>query len=156
LSGDDVLAQSNDQVVFNTVVSEYSMLHGLRVRTFDRLEDDFPAGWAYHLRHDYMRAWIAGNVTPYVFHMSWTENKDMKVKYLQQMGDWFVKESCMGKHRSAILGSNDTAGSASRGDLILPCCLAEPDIRCHYKDKPSIRPCPDSPSQDRGAPSFWK
>ena len=41
------------------------------------------------------------------------------------------------------------------GALIQPCCLAEPIIKCHFKDKPSKIPCRDYPAIDKGGKSFW-
>ena len=70
--------------------------------------------------------------------MSWTSNKANKKLYFEQMGEWRVKEGC----------PLDSDGDG--------CCLAEPMIKCHYRDKPSIIPCKSSPPIDKGKPSFWK
>ena len=62
-------------------------------------------------------------VHPYIFHMTWTKNKDNKKLYFQQMmGEWYLKDSC----------------------------LPEPNIVCHYRDKPSLISCKDSPPIDAG------
>jgi hypothetical protein len=73
-------------------------------------------------------------VQPYIFHMSWTKNKDNKRLYFQQMGEWYLKDSCLTGWE---------------------CCLPEPNIVCHYRDKPSLISCKDSPPIDAGRPSFW-
>jgi hypothetical protein len=40
--------------------------------------------------------------------------------------------------------------------LIQPCCTVEPNFACHYRDKPSMKPCKDSPNIDgAGSKSFW-
>lgn len=70
----------------------------------------------------------------YLFHMSWTKNKDNKKLYFQQMGEWYLKSDC-------LTGWD--------------CCLVEPEITCHYRDKPFMIPCKDSPPIDAGRPSFW-
>jgi len=83
-----------------------------------------------------MRKFIAGEKKPYIFHMSWTQNKDNKKLYFEQMGEWYTKESttCTG----------------------VDCCLPQPNITCHYKDKPSKIPCKESPPIDKRGKSFWK
>ena len=100
-----------------------------------------------------MKDVIAGKKTPYIFHMSWTTNKDNKRRFLQQMGDWYVKDMCIGKTFDEI-GSN-LGNNNSGGDLSQYCCSAEPLIQCHYRDKPSKIPCKTSDPIDKGRPSFW-
>ena len=92
--------------------------------------------------------------------MSWTNNKDDKLKYLQQMGNWYLNEQCIGKEAHQIAGSEvhdpqNQDNSNENETLTKHCCLAEPLIRCYYRDKPSITPCPDSPFIDRKGKSFW-
>ena len=83
--------------------------------------------------------------------MSWTLNKDDKLKFLQQMGMWYVNEDCIGKSPTAILSGEEGGGS----DVNAACCAADALVTCHYKDKPSIKSCADSPAKDRGQRSFW-
>jgi hypothetical protein len=90
----------------------------------------------------------------------WTENKDNKKKFFQQMGNWYLQEKCIATTVEKILRKdksiNKPAGNASKGHLIIePCCSAEPLISCFYRDKPSIIPCKDSPNLDDGRRSFW-
>ena len=75
--------------------------------------------------------------------MSWTLSKSNKLKYFEQMGEWFLDKQCVGKTKSEI------------GD-VPSCCLKEPAITCYYSDKPSKIRCDDSPRLDKGKPSFWK
>ena len=63
------------------------------------------------------------------------------------MGMWHMKEECTGTEALTKLYSDQTPVSS--------CCLAEPSVSCHYRDKPSIIPCKDSPPIDKGRPSFW-
>ena len=91
---------------------------------------------------------ISGKNKPYIFHMSWTTNKVNKRRFYQQMGDWYVKDFCVGKNVQEILGSGS-------GDVSQRCCSAEPLIECHYRDKPSKIPCKKSDPIDKGRPSFW-
>ena len=69
--------------------------------------------------------------------MSWTENKDNKKLYFEQLGEWYTKE--------------DTSKCKP-----LDCCLPKANITCHYMDKPSKIPCKNSPPIDKKGRSFWK
>jgi len=101
---------------------------------------------------------------PYIFHFCWTNNKDNKVRFMQQMGEWYLKESCKSVSKNDILvyhnntGSMKTAGGgggSSSESIIQHCCSARPLLKCHFKDKPSVVPCRDSPSLDDNKNSFW-
>jgi hypothetical protein len=161
-AGDLVLARGNDQVVFNSLICEHSSAYGLRIWTLSRYNDGFPSGSAYHKRKDYMKRLVAGEVKPYIFHMSWTAGKVIKVQYLQQMGDWFVRDGCIQKSAEGIMASNESPLSVLRVEvqkkdavLMQACCLPEPEIKCHYRDKPSIIPCKESDRIDPDGVSFW-
>ena len=126
-AGDTIVTCASHQQALNALLVEHVSLYGLRVKTLEA--NDFPGGFHFHRNHEFMRDMIAKRRSPYSFHMSWTKNKNDKIKFLQQMGWWYVSED----------------GS----------CLAEPLVSCHYKDKPSLRPCPDSLSLDNNGQSFW-
>lgn len=79
-----------------------------------------------------------------LFHMSWTNNKDNKLLFFKQMGMWYLNEQC-----------EATADLVLDGNMVDNCCSVEPIVTCHYRDKPSIIPCKDSPPIDKGRPSFW-
>ena len=116
---------------------------------------EFPGGWHFHKKNKmFMKSVLNGKVKPYIFHMSWTTNKRNKLKFLQQMGEWRVHDTCVDKEAGKILGA-DAAGGAIDGMLIQPCCSKEPLIKCHYRDKPSVHPCKDSPPIDKNGKSFW-
>jgi len=65
-----------------------------------------------------------GEIVPYIFHMSWTKNKDNKIKYFKQMGEWYVGDQCIQQTQDSILGK----GVHEAGELVSACCLAEPNI----------------------------
>ena len=44
-----------------------------------------------------MEKLVKGEMKPYIFHMSWTENKVNKMKLLQQLGEWYVRDQCVTK-----------------------------------------------------------
>jgi hypothetical protein len=114
---------------------------------------EFPVGQTFHERNSHMRDIITGKRKPYIFHMSWTKNKDDKIRFFQQMGDWFVDDKCV-----AQTTAGDLLGGAAKtkGALVSTCCLAEAIIKCYYRDKPSKIPCRDSPFMDTFKNvSFW-
>jgi hypothetical protein len=155
MSGAKILQSSNEQMLFNQILNEYSSFYGLRIWTFPD-HGEFPSGFVFHRRKEYMKALLAGAMKPYIFHMSWTANKDTKMQFLQQMGDWFVRDVCIQKP----LAVNETNLNASRAEksykaIIQTCCLRDPYIRCHYRDKPSIVPCKESPAIGLIGDSFW-
>lgn len=83
--------------------------------------------------------------------LSWTTNKNNKLLFLKQMGLWYVNPVCEKG------GGVDEAKKLLDGkNLESACCSAKPLISCHYRDKPSIVPCDDSPMIDgpKGKP-FW-
>jgi hypothetical protein len=135
----DVVAQTKShQATLTAVLNEHASWKGLRVKVWKRgLDNQFPGGFEYHRQKPVMKALLSGNSTadPYIFHMSWTTNKDNKKKFLEQMGQWYKKEGC------------NTDG--------FDCCLAEPNVICHYRDKPSIIPCRESNPIDKNGKSFW-
>ena len=149
-SSDIILETDSHQQAMIAVLNEHVSLYGLRLKVISRDAEDLPGGFQWNMKSGkYMKALFKGEVTPIIFHMSWTVNKNNKLKYFQQMGTWHVQESCIAKRRDEILNV-----SSSR-DVVSACCSVEPIFKCHYKDKPSVHPCKDSPSIDQGRPSFW-
>jgi len=150
-SGDMILESKSHQQALIALLSEHVSLYGLRVKIFDREgTDEFPGGWHFHQKSGrYMRKLFGGEVDPYIFHMSWTFNKENKLRFLQQLEEWHVRDRCLDKKPADIPGADD-------GDFAAGCCLPEPVFECHYRDKPSKRPCYDSPAIDKGGKSFWK
>ena len=164
-SGDMIIQSHSHQQALVQIMAEHASLFGLKVKVLSRDMEEFPGGWHYHRKKkDFMKQVVSEKITPYIFHMSWTNNKDNKIKFLQQMGQWYVGDVCIAQTKKAIfenveVDSGET-GINENGDeynkmLFEPCCLAEPNIVCHYRDKPSKYPCKDSPPIDKGQPSFW-
>ena len=115
----------------------------------------FPGGFHYHQDWDTIRNIINGKSNAYLLHMSWTENKVNKLLFFRQMGEWYVNDQCISKDLSNLITVG--GGKVTDGSLISQCCSKEPIFSCHFKDKPSKIPCPDSPKIDpnRGK-LFWK
>jgi hypothetical protein len=147
-------SKSHQQVLVQ-LLNEHSSLFGLKVKVFDAtLTDMFPGGIHYHQDWDTMKKIISGTSNAYLLHMSWTENKVNKVLFFRQLGEWYVQDKCIGDSESSALIDGDT--ELDDGNLIEQCCSVEPIFSCHYKDKPSKIPCPDSPRIDpHKHRSFW-
>lgn len=155
--GDVIAKTTSHQAALTAVINEHVSWKGIRVKVWKKGETNpFPGGVEYHRAKAFMKSILQHNQneldsrlgreatypdaepllqSPYLFHMSWTKNKDNKKLYFEQMGEWYLREGC-------------TDG----GDA---CCLSEPNISCHYRDKPSIISCASSPPIDAGRPSFW-
>ena len=148
-AGDEILMTGSHQSVLNTILADQASSRGLTVKILGRYDEQvgdlFPGGFHYHRRKDFMKKLMLGERKPFVFHMSWTKNKDNKQKFFQQMGKWHLKDQCIGPKPSEM----DVT------DLRAHCCSAEPLFTCHYRDKPSWKPCKQSPPIDKGKPSFW-
>ena len=158
LAGDLIVSTKSHQIALIALLNEHASLYGLKVKIFERNTRDFPGGYSYHRKPDFMKDVIQGRIEPYIFHMSWTLNKDNKQLFFRQLGEWYVQETCtcpsnrcIGKELSDIFGEGDVKA----GILEATCCSADPIISCHYRDKPSKIPCRDSPPIDEGRPSFW-
>jgi len=148
-SGDVILQTNSHQQALIALLSEHNSLFGLKVKVFSRDTEEFPGGYHFHqVSGKYMRKLLNGLVDPYIFHMSWTENKNNKLLFFQQLEEWYVQEGCVHKSPKEIQAEN--------GDFAASCCLATPVFECHFRDKPSKHPCYDSPPIDKGKKSFWK
>ncbi|KAL7542451.1 hypothetical protein ACHAXR_012363 [Thalassiosira sp. AJA248-18] len=149
---DLIINWDSHQQVLVQLLAEHSSLFGLNVKVFDRETEMFPGGYHYHRRRDFMKKFIKRETDAYIFHMSWTENKDNKLLFLRQLGEWYVTDECIGKTASDILGGGSSTENTA---LVQPCCAAEPIFSCHYRDKPSKLPCKKSDSIDKNGKSFW-
>lgn len=148
MSGDLVLKTFSHQQAMTAVLAEHASLFGLRVKVMSRDEDDFPGGYHFHRQQgSFLRDMFKGKKHPYIFHMSWTKSKDNKLLFLKQMGEWYLKDHCVAKKLSDI--------GVEKDNFVEQCCSKEALVTCHWKDKPSIKPCKDSPALDKGARSFW-
>lgn len=144
--GDLIISSHSHQVPLVALLQEHASMFGLRIKIFSRTEDNFPGGHAFHHRRSFMKDITAGRIQPFVFHMSWTNNKDNKIKFFQQLGEWFLQDQCVQKPLNRLPDADHVSES---------CCAVDPIIKCHFKDKPSKIPCKDSPPIDAGGKSFW-
>mmetsp|Transcript_26431 Transcript_26431/g.54489 ORF Transcript_26431/g.54489 Transcript_26431/m.54489 type:complete len:675 (+) Transcript_26431:140-2164(+) len=149
--GDLVRKTSSHQQVFNHLLLEHSSLMGLRVKVMDQHDiKEFPGGDQYQHDNNGMHRIFSGQDKPFLFHMFWTDGHASKLKFLRQMGGWFVNDACLGHWVTSFASDLNLVGSLSGR-----CCSVEPLVTCHYRDKPSIIPCNDSPFYDKNAKPFW-
>jgi hypothetical protein len=150
---DAIFSTRSHQKAMVVLMTEHATLYGLKAKVISRTQEELPGGFQYNQKSgQYMRDLFAGKIDPYIFHMSWTKSKEDKVRYLQQLEEWFVLDVCMQTEADRIAGFEE--------DSIKACCSAAPLATCHYRDKPSKHPCRDSPSLDtdrhgKPFPSFW-
>lgn len=137
--GDLIRKTTSHQQVLTQLLLEHSSLLGIRVKVLDDTSV-FPGGYQYQHDNEYMHQLISGDVNPLIFHMYWTDGKESKVRFLQQLGEWYVHDIC----------SADLVAAQK-----FHCCSKEPIISCHYRDKPSKVPCLDSEPFDKHGISFW-
>jgi len=136
--GDMIQVSKSHQHVLNDLLVDFTSTKGLRVKVIAKGDKNvFPGGVEFHNKKKFMKEVIQGTRKPYIFHMSWTRNKENKRKFFEQLGEWYAKDENDGNCQG------------------MGCCLTEPNIQCHYRDKPSKVPCLDSPSIDGKNVSFW-
>lgn len=144
----EIMSTTSHQKAMVALMTEHVTLYGLKAKVVAKTEPEFPGGFHYNQKtREYMKAFYAGEVDPYIFHMSWTLSKENKLKYLRQMGEWYVQEACIQQEPNTITGFQENA--------VQTCCSAEPLVTCWFRDKPSKIPCLESPNLDKGRPSFW-
>lgn len=59
----------------------------LKVKVLSRDTEEFPGGFTYHKRFTFMKDLFEGRAHPFIFHMSWTQNKKNKLNFFKQMGN---------------------------------------------------------------------
>jgi len=148
-TSDLISAWKSHQALLIALMAEHNSAFGLTVKVYPKELEEFPGGLHFHRQKEMMKRIMGGVSKAYIFHMSWTENKIDKLRFLKQMGEWYVHDQCVGKKAHEILGPVPDDGSLSK------CCSAEPIITCYYRDKPSKIPCPDAPIRVPGSASFW-
>jgi Nucleotide-diphospho-sugar transferase len=154
MSADFTLSTFNDQIVFGVVLSEHAVLHGLRVKILPRFDMQFPGGKNFHDRTNAgksrMKRVLDGTSNSYIFHMSWTHSSVDKDLFFRQLGLWYLHDQCIGKSVDELLDGKKSGAVQSA-----KCCSEQPLYSCHYRDKPSLRPCPDSPLKDEDNVPWW-
>lgn len=154
MQSDLVLRSFSHQSAMISILAEHSSLLGLTVKVLDPFE--FPSGHIYHRKRgrgnygDFFKDFYQGKIDPYIFHMSWTKNKENKILFYRQMDQWYLQDKCIDTKVHDIPGL-----ALGDGKFVEECCSAESLFSCHWRDKPSSRECPHAPTLVRGADSYW-
>lgn len=180
--GELVFACRSHQQVLTSMLAEINSYAGLTVKVLNRDNDEFPSGYHYHMRKDWMRQWVDGKKDPYVFVSptssicARTQSNFIATKLTiysidinndQQHMCWtlnkvdklnFMRQMGMWYVQDKCPGkeAKEILGTGTKGGFIGECCSAEPLTQCSFKDKASVIPCKDSPSKDKNGISFWK
>ena len=142
MMGDEILMRRSHQSALHALLQEHASLYALKIKVYSVDEEYFPGGCTFHHHRDYMKKFVKGEVHPLIFHMSWTESKVDKLKFFQQMGEWFVADNC------TSISSRYNESNLRSANTYPSCCLPKPNIVCHHPRSPSIIPCPNS--------TFWE
>lgn len=76
------------QAVLSKHLLEVMYLFNLKIKVLDK--ELFPSGKVYHDEKPYINKMLVHEVTPYVFHMCWTTNKEDKIVYFRNINMWYV------------------------------------------------------------------
>ena len=77
MNGDLIISTSSHQIALVALLNEHASMYGLKVKTWERNLEEFPGGYSYHRKREFMKQLIRGletgtkEVDPYIFHMSW-------------------------------------------------------------------------------------
>jgi hypothetical protein len=158
VQGDVIIKTGSHQQLLASLLADHASWTGLKVKVLGF--EGYPGGFSYHNRPGHIRKIISGEDTQAeIFHMSWTENKDDKLRYMKQMGMWHLKEECISKKLHDITNSSSktTLQKDTEEEVFNLCCSIEPLISCHYRDTPSVKDCSSSPPMNgEQSASFWK
>ena len=124
-SFDSIITFRSHQHVLDQHLIEHSSRFGLSVVTLDKQQ--FPQGQVFHRSKSTMQAFVDGRLRPYVFHMCWTANEKDKLKYLQNLGLWFLRPNCSEADFRGMFkldASGEPVGDALRRRLTCDACCA--------------------------------
>ncbi len=82
---------ASHQATFIRHLVETYFLYAIPIFILD--EREFPSGQMYHHQKQYVTQVKHHVVTPYVWHMCWTDHRGQKIQYFQDIGMWFLQES---------------------------------------------------------------
>ena len=131
--------KASDQQAMAANLFENAASEGLYVKTYQAEETEFlPNGYHYHYRQDLMRKMLKGESNTFMFHMNWASEKTIKVKFLKQMGAWYVQDHCN-------FAKENLANLTNVGG----CCSAEPIVECFFSNRVSVQDCSSSPKLEK-------
>uniref|UniRef100_A0A7S2MNR5 Nucleotide-diphospho-sugar transferase domain-containing protein n=1 Tax=Octactis speculum TaxID=3111310 RepID=A0A7S2MNR5_9STRA len=112
ISFHEIMAVRSHQHVLDKLLLTHKAHYGMGVKVLDK--EEFPQGQVFHHNKALMQRFANLEVTPYVFHMCWTANKKDKLKYMKQVGLWYLKSEC----------DIDFLSNADGAESVKSCCDA--------------------------------
>ena len=98
MNGDLIISTSSHQIALVALLNEHASMYGLKVKTWERNLEEFPGGYSYHRKREFMKQLIRGletgtkEVDPYIFHMSWYVSAyycAMRTSWILRSFTWF-------------------------------------------------------------------
>ena len=146
----DQIVAKNDQLTMAALLPVHIGLHGLRAKTLDwRL---FPGGREYQGERSFVEDVVLdgkpivgfpNDTRPYIFHMHWTQSRDIKLVYMKQSGMWHLRDKCFDKSVKDVLPANrgnERVNSTHTAYASL-CCSSTPLISCNDNNSPQVAEC---------------
>lgn len=132
----EISVSHSHQSVLIRYLTEVHDLYGIDVNVLSNTL--FPSGAMYHNNKTFIKRIKEYKDEPYVFHMCWTANREDKVKYLKDIGMWYLPESGADQKtcetpklmKDWVRGS---IGSGKKKTLLTHCCQAG----TYFTNKPS-------------------
>jgi hypothetical protein len=115
---------ASHQATFIRHLIETYFMYGVPIVILD--DKDFPSGQMYHHQKGYVEQVKKHLVTPYVWHMCWTDNREQKITYLKDIGMWYLQpvsyQNGFCENAQEILNWIKTNGYKDR-QIIETCCV---------------------------------
>jgi hypothetical protein len=92
LSFDQIMTVRSHQHVLDRLLGQHAATFGVRADVLSK--ETFPQGQVFHHNKGLMKEFADLKKLPVVFHMCWTASKVDKLKYMKQVGHWFLKDTC--------------------------------------------------------------
>ena len=131
----EISVSHSHQSVLIRYLTEVHDLYGIKVNVLS--STDFPSGAMYHNNKSFIGRIKEYKDEPYVFHMCWTANREDKVKYLKDIGMWYLPTDGGARQRTCenpSLMREWVQGGSEKSSLLSHCCTAGD----YFTKKPGI------------------
>ena len=124
----EISVSHSHQSVLIRYLSEAHDVYGIDVNVLD--QPAFPSGAMFHQNKSFINRIKKYIEEPFVFHMCWTANREDKVKYLKELGMWYLPDGENNPKRKTcevprMMNSWLETKAAKGGESILSyCCMA--------------------------------
>ena len=121
----EISVSHSHQSVLIRYLTETHDLYGMDVNVLS--STSFPSGAMYHQNKSFIARIKKYQEAPFVFHMCWTANREDKVKYLKDLGMWYLPEQEPTKQtceKPTLMTSWLESKQAKTKDILSYCCMA--------------------------------